>query len=304
MEYINCESYKSLCDEIYDGPTRKPPNKNCVVYVPMDNIPEFFLNIVGRPHKYVVVSGKSDYGVVYQEENTVANDMRYWLHFIGIEPKNYDSVFLPARCQTEYCKITDRYSVKMHFYTKATFNEIPENIVHWFSTNANINNNRVTQIPFGIPEWTQKLLSDKPTAFPREDKVYVNFQLNNNLRAFLKVQLRHEEWCSVIESEVSQEDYVHGLLTHKYVLSPPGNGFDCYRNLEAIYAGAIPIIENKIWAKGYSNLPVIFSENLALLNKDTFDYIRTMAFPPISLDGSKADLNYWKKAIDSFKGAL
>lgn len=33
------------------------------------------------------------------------------------------------------------------------------------------------------------------------------------------------------------------LLTSKFIFSPPGNGFDCHRTWEAIYAGSIPIVK-------------------------------------------------------------
>ena len=40
----------------------------------------------------------------------------------------------------------------------------------------------------------------------------------------------------------SYEDYLKKLGTHKYVLSPPGNGADCYRTLESVYMGCFTFI--------------------------------------------------------------
>mmetsp|Transcript_8732 Transcript_8732/g.13442 ORF Transcript_8732/g.13442 Transcript_8732/m.13442 type:complete len:388 (+) Transcript_8732:38-1201(+) len=38
-------------------------------------------------------------------------------------------------------------------------------------------------------------------------------------------------------------EYIRAMLSHRFVLSPPGSGVDCYRHWEAILCGAIPILE-------------------------------------------------------------
>jgi hypothetical protein len=47
------------------------------------------------------------------------------------------------------------------------------------------------------------------------------------------------------------------------VLSPPGNGNDCHRTWEALYLGAIPIIQKGTLARSISSrLPILVLDDL------------------------------------------
>lgn len=52
-------------------------------------------------------------------------------------------------------------------------------------------------------------------------------------------------------------EYRRALSESKFVLSPPGNGFDCHRTWEAMYLGAIPIVKREFWPFAGINLPVL-----------------------------------------------
>ena len=60
----------------------------------------------------------------------------------------------------------------------------------------------------------------------------------------------------------SADDYVRELLRSKFVLSPSGMGWDCYRHWEALVYGAIPIIEHYNrsdgWYRVFEGLPVVW----------------------------------------------
>jgi hypothetical protein len=43
----------------------------------------------------------------------------------------------------------------------------------------------------------------------------------------------------------------------KFVVSPPGNGYDCHRTWEAIYLGAVPIVLKEYWPFQKYRLPVL-----------------------------------------------
>ena len=45
-----------------------------------------------------------------------------------------------------------------------------------------------------------------------------------------------------IEPQLKPRDYRILVSNHQFVLSPPGNGFDCHRTWEAMYLGAIPVV--------------------------------------------------------------
>ncbi len=51
-------------------------------------------------------------------------------------------------------------------------------------------------------------------------------------------------------------EYWTEMKRHKFVLSPPGHGEDCYRTWEAILFGSIPIVRNSSLWPLYSESPV------------------------------------------------
>jgi len=253
VELIRADSYKDLCKEVYDGDDRTFPTEGCVVYVPMDNITEFFKLCEFTNNEFTVVSGMSDYGIVEQCYNTVEYDMVKWVKMIATPNCGYNPLIIPSRHRTGFCKETDRYSIKMYTYTKDTCDFVPRN-VSWFSTNLNIPC-EFTHIPFGIPDWTHDLIvSRRKAGLPTEriNKVYVNFQNNTLERNWFLSVTGGDSRFHVVYEPISKEDYVNDLCTYKYVLSPPGNGLDCFRTLEAIYCGAIPIIADNYVSNAYT----------------------------------------------------
>ena len=61
---------------------------------------------------------------------------------------------------------------------------------------------------------------------------------------------------------VPPNDYFTNLPNYKFVISPEGNGIDCYRHYEALIAGCIPIIEENPQIKEkYKGCPILFTKN-------------------------------------------
>lgn len=265
MSRIRCDYYESLCDFKYDG-DGKIPSESCVVFCHIDNIAEFFRLAEVEDCNYIVVSGMSDYGVCSQSENPVNADMGKWLKMLTLpDDLGYCPLIIPPRCRSEYCKATDIYSIKMYSFTKDTLSEIPKNIVRWFCVNSDVRHEKLHQIPFGIPEWIDKLLEGAYISPHKkvEDSIYVNFQSNTVERSMLKRELSRVPpgFFTVLHDPVSTEEYVNHLQHHRFVLCPSGNGLDSYRVLEAIYAGAVPILLRRRWNDVYSSLPVIYIDN-------------------------------------------
>ncbi len=56
------------------------------------------------------------------------------------------------------------------------------------------------------------------------------------------------------------KDYFYSLPHYKFVASPEGNGIDCHRHVEAIFAGCIPIVEDHPGIREkYEGLPVLYT---------------------------------------------
>lgn len=58
-------------------------------------------------------------------------------------------------------------------------------------------------------------------------------------------------------SRLGHKGYQQALRTHRFVASPPGNGPDCHRTWEAMYAGTIPIVIRAAWPFEHRNWPVL-----------------------------------------------
>ena len=102
-------------------------------------------------------------------------------------------------------------------------------------------------------------------------------------------------------------DYLHSLLSHKFCISPPGNGIDCHRHFEAIMTKSIPILQvpneedcQKRWGspcyikEKYAELPVLWTEDYSELSEEYLEaaYLKILNQ---SFDFSRLYYSYWKK---------
>ena len=312
MQMIQYTDYKSLCQfsfehgSFYKGSEVTDTIPASVpIFVHMDHIYHFFKRIEGMNREFTVVSAGSDYGLTYQSQESVWFDMQKWIsNFVSIDHKaEYSPVIIPPRCDVKYCKIDDKYSIKMHSWTGFTFEHIPNNVKHWYSTNINIDHPRITRIPFGIPDWTfSKIQARRQKSEHLKQKRTINIfyacSPNNVERVNLYNALKRiqsgpisEQANIYIGENMSHDDYVAALFNSKYVLCPEGNGYDCFRVLEALYAGAIPVLRGAAWNQVYNQLPcVIISDWGQILSA-------LPEFQPSPLDNTAADLVQWRQRI-------
>lgn len=304
LELIRCDKWKSLADHVYDYPDFIKPTTDGIVYCSLDHIDRFFRECGDDGNTYVVISSNSDYGLCYQHKNPVWLDMRKWFDFQPLdETLGYSPLVVPARCCAERCKISDKYSVKMHVYTTATFDKVPENILRWYSTNCDVLGGPAIPIPFGIPEWSESLIqAARDNSLHRRKKVYpfyLNFQNNTAERVALKKSFAKAENYMVVMDEIPHEEYINNLLSSYYVVAPCGNGLDSYRVLESIYCGATPIITNGFWSEAYKSLPAILVESYHCLPDILAN--EGLKSPQDNLDGTIADFGYWRKIFEREK---
>jgi galactosyl transferase GMA12/MNN10 family len=105
--------------------------------------------------------------------------------------------------------------------------------------------------------------------------------------------------------ENSAEDYVAELLRSKFVLSPSGLGWDCYRHWEALIYGAIPVIEhfNRTdgWYRVFDGLPVAWVSMFDEVTPEFLEneYKRLSGIRNYSFE--KLTSNYWIKYVHSLR---
>ena len=306
-DIINCKSWMDIadCNYEYDYPGIDDIPPSGVVYCNIEHITKFFDKCKRTHNKYVVVSGFSDFGLAHQKEHPVAMDMLKWLPFIQSEiPKiEYKSLKVAPRCDIEKCDLKDRYSIKCHSFTMGTFDKIPDNIIKWFVVNPLLMKNKIQGIPIGVGKDAADAISNTQDHI-KTDWLYVNWQNYTTDRMHLKQFFVNNNWDWVTthdEPNIPYEEYLSELSRHRFVACPPGNGVDCYRILESIYLGAIPIVEDGPAMRYLDGLPIVKIRSWGVVNSLDWlqrNYDETLSLP-INLD--KAKLSYWTKMI---KGAF
>ena len=313
-EIIHVKSWMSLgdCNYEIDHDDDSIPESG-VVYCNIEHIHKFFEKCHDTNNKYVVVSAFSDYGIAYQKDNPVAYDMLKWMPFIesDIPDLGYSPLIVAPRCDLETCKIEDKYSVKCYSNTYSTFNRIPNNIVKWFVVNPMIRDDRIVSIPLGVgkdaPEPICSTASNPLLMNPsdRVNWVYANWQNNTIERTSLKDGLStyNPEWVTVINEPKPYIEYLQDLTDHSFAICPRGNGVDCYRILECLYCGCIPIVKEEIAYRYLDDLPHVKIKEWQQINleflKDQLKRIHTTEF---NMD--KIKLNFWKNKIELSKELL
>lgn len=147
---------------------------------------------------------------------------------------------------------------------------IPPQLAGWFSTNSC--HSGVLALPLGLGnsycEVTPK--ADLIAAFSntlKTELLYINFRPETHQL------VRGPLWESYADASrsgeitrhagnVSREEYVRTLASHRFMLCPKGNGIDTHRMWEALYLGAIPIVERHSSLAQFSDLPILFVDRL------------------------------------------
>lgn len=295
-EIITCKSYFPICDYIYEP--ELPALPTGIVHCDISLIPEFFSKIQHNKNKYVVVSSYSDFGLCYQSEYPVWNDLKKAMALFANPQIGYRDFTMPARCNKAKCKETDKFSIKCYSFTEATFDEIPSNVLHWFLVNNGVTNNpRLTTIPFGIAEGcAERITQYTPKTDSRKNSLYVNFQFYTPERADL-FQFYAPMPHATVNRELPFEVFLEDLASHQAVLCPVGNGWDCYRTLEALYMECFPIVEDVAANKFLQNrVPAVFMNSLYNIPEELLVYL-DQCREKVNWDLDFIKLSFWRDKI-------
>ena len=136
--------------------------------------------------------------------------------------------------------------------------------------------------------------------------MYINFTFYTAERAELYNLYQRFEWVTA-EQNKDFKDYLDQIAIHNMTLCPPGNGMDCYRTLEALYLGSIPIMEVNELAVTYINLklPVLLLESLESITEPVLAYIRGSKLNDRKLWNLKGvTVSFWRSVIDELREQL
>jgi hypothetical protein len=153
-----------------------------------------------------------------------------------------------------------------------------EKLLAWFTVNADSIHPKVKPLPLGIansyyPAGNTKLLTEQIKAskkIAKEKLLYSNFSPNTEERLAVYEQFNNKEFCSTTAGK-TQAEYLTEMAQHKFVLSPPGAGIDCYRTWEALFLGSIPIIKHSTLDALFENLPVLIINDWSEITEELLE---------------------------------
>lgn len=177
------------------------------------------------------------------------------------------------------------------------------NIRHWFAVQTMATHPHLTAMPLGVKHQMKPILQAGEIRAERDILCYGNFsylrigKAPDLVRKAVWDHFSAQPW--VTATPINKENiagYVSDLGRSKFVLSPPGLGYDCYRTYEAIAMGAIPIVKRQppITDVG-KRLPVLLVDDWSDVTPERLTAAwesRPFNAPNISLS-----LTYWRKQI-------
>jgi hypothetical protein len=313
-DIITCYNYRDLADYCWEPPDNTDIPDVVVVWISMNNIPDFFNKIKGSGRKYILISSFCDYGLALQKDYPVGKDWIEWLHTVFYQLKEpnlynigYNNLQLPVLCQPSLCSPTDKYVIRVNRFTFNTISEIPSEIYKWYLSNNLVPrgiDDRLITMPFGIQKDMETLWVNQIDHTPKMDKLYCNWQNHSSERVEATKWLQKLYWAFVRNEPIPQDQYREELKQYRYILCPNGIGPDCYRTLEALYCGCIPVVHRNN-ANINLGLPVILYDDFHQISQHWLTTERRETINrALFEDCQQIKLSYWRSHINQSRQQL
>jgi hypothetical protein len=188
---------------------------------------------------------------------------------------------------------------------------MPVNVDHWFATNVTHPHPRVTALPLGLGSpnssttlKAEEIISARDLGRASGKWLYVNFRPTTNpserqapFDHFHKISSL-SDWITFDHpfDRGNNEAFLAMLVTHRFVLCPPGNGVDTHRMWEALLAGAIPVVKRSTAMKPFYSLPILFVDDFSEVTQD----LLAKAYEEIMVPAQIPDImteKYWAGVI-------
>ncbi len=174
------------------------------------------------------------------------------------------------------------------------WDKIPENVLAIHSANGVVFGGKVRPFPHGLERNMykgynhQEILQRYMNEYWSPSKLlFVAHREDTGNRASISSLFKDKDWATV--THLPYEAYLEGILSHKFVLCPSGNGIESARNWETLYLGRVPVFKDHPYLREmFKDFPCLFvrefediTEQLLKDNEHLFDSY---------LDMSKLDL--------------
>lgn len=202
-----------------------------------------------------------------------------------------------------------------HAVSKDIFLKRPTAVKKWFGQNINHEHEDLIPIPLGIENHIGsnkgkntnfEFLFDYIKPFPITNKIinkiYCNFNFTHWNRQTVANQLIKQGHPFL--QGLPFNEYIIQMQNFLFVASPRGNGIDCHRTWEALYAGCIPIVEKHFMYNTY-NLPILQIDNWENLDQNKInEYIASYKNNNAFKFSEQLSISWWFNKILQLKYTL
>jgi hypothetical protein len=240
------------------------------IYVFLDkNQFNIFLNVLPSvTYKFILV--------VQEGDETFPNDLITPDQFLNLMNNPY-----LIKCYSSNCNYTDNYHPKL--------NLLP------IGLNYHVFNN-----PWLQEQQLEMVKQNTEHFCKRKIMCYGSFHFNMDNRGYIhRIKAINEIPKDLVYYEEHRVDRIktwEKQIQYAFVISPIGNGLDCFRTWEALILGCIVIVEKSPLDNLYIDLPVLIVDNYKDITKELL--IETVEkFKIMSFKYEKLHIEYWKNII-------
>ncbi|MCB1148691.1 MAG: hypothetical protein KDK48_00865 [Chlamydiia bacterium] len=135
-----------------------------------------------------------------------------------------------------------------------------ENLVSWYALNIKMEHPKLHALPIGICNFAkfdsfEEVVKSKTA---KSKMVYANYKIANNVAE--RTRCRELTGVPLAKNKPFKE-YLKDIAKSYFVLSPEGNGIDCYRTWEALYLKAIPIVTKSTHMERFKGMPILIIDS-------------------------------------------
>lgn len=203
--------------------------------------------------------------------------------------KNGSTIFVKTDYLGDFCNNYVPYiMVKFVLITHNSDLSIPgkyknllnnSNLIAWFGENVVVQHPKLVGIPIGMVyenmfgTWVKGKARDlddilkmiEQGKITKNKLLYMNFstgQGRGRERRYVQSLFKNKSYCYSTCAygeipHISYKQYLQDVAESKFVLSPRGSGWDCYRTWEALILGSYPIVRRSPIDALYKDLPVL-----------------------------------------------
>lgn len=180
------------------------------------------------------------------------------------------------------------------------FDELPL-LQHIYTQNMDVLHPKVTPLPIGFANsmWPHGNTQIHTTVYnmdiPKTKNIYFYFSIHTSRKkrqeCFDSTHKKNISW----NKKLPYKQYLMELKSHKYAISPEGNGIDCHRFWECLYMDVIPICKKNILVEYYKQFfPIIILNNWSELDLDFLEN----EYSKLKIDHKYLNLQYIKELIN------